>query len=136
MEEKVSWIQLSHVNKEPKVRIAKESVKRMKKKIREITSRKKPISDGVSNKETKPIPYGMVWIFCIGRYAKCISKIGFMDSKKTANVYMETMEETKNQSEKTHWIRYSERTKHMNGEIHEKATGESPVVQYLHRALG
>ena len=29
-------------NKEPKVRIAKESVKRMKNKIREITSRKKP----------------------------------------------------------------------------------------------
>ena len=28
--------------KEPKVRIAKESVKRMKNKIREITSRKKP----------------------------------------------------------------------------------------------
>jgi RNA-directed DNA polymerase len=32
------------IHKEPKVRIAKESVKRMKNKIREITSRKKPYS--------------------------------------------------------------------------------------------
>ena len=32
-----------------------------------------------------------------------------MDSKKTPNVYMETMEVTKNQSEETHWIRRSER---------------------------
>ena len=32
------------MSKEPKVRIAKESIKRMKKKVREITSRKKPYS--------------------------------------------------------------------------------------------
>ena len=31
-----------HLHKEPKVRIAKESLKRMKKKVREITSRKMP----------------------------------------------------------------------------------------------
>ena len=34
-------------HKEPKVRIAKESVQRMKNKIREITSRKKPYPLGI-----------------------------------------------------------------------------------------
>ena len=56
-------------NKEPKVRIAKESLKRMKKKIREITSRKMPYPMEYRIEKLKPISNGMVWIFCISRYA-------------------------------------------------------------------
>jgi hypothetical protein len=61
--------------KEPKVRIAKESMKRMQNKIREITSRKKPYPGGLSNRETKSVFNGLVWIFCIGRYTKCIQEV-------------------------------------------------------------
>ena len=52
-------------DKEPKVRIAKESVKRMKNKIREITSRKKPYSDGISNQETQPVLMGWCGYFAL-----------------------------------------------------------------------
>ena len=59
-------------HKEPKVRIAKESLKRMKKKIREITSRKMPYPMEYRIREIESISNGMVWIFCISRYEICI----------------------------------------------------------------
>ena len=55
-------------HKEPKVRIAKESLKRMKNKIREINIKKDAIPNGISNSEIESIFNWMVWIFCISRY--------------------------------------------------------------------
>ena len=52
-------------SKEPKVRIAKESLKRMKKKVREITSRKMPYPIEYRIQEIEPIFNRMVWIFCV-----------------------------------------------------------------------
>ncbi len=63
-------------HKEPKVRIAKESVKRMKNKIREITSRKKPYPMEYRIKKLNNISW-VVRLLCIGRYAECI---GHFDS--------------------------------------------------------
>ena len=65
---------VSHGIKNQRFELPKQSVKRMKNKIREITSRKKPLSYGISNKETKSIPNRMVRIFRIGGYAKRISR--------------------------------------------------------------
>ena len=60
-------------NKDPKIRIAQQSMKKVKAKIREITSEKTPAFDGATNKGTKPVPYGMVWLFCLSRHAKYLS---------------------------------------------------------------
>ena len=59
-------------NKDPKIRIAQQSMKKVKAKVREITSRKRRI-DGTSHTGIKPVPDGMVWLFCLSRHAKYLS---------------------------------------------------------------
>lgn len=48
-------------------------------------------------------------LHCIGRHAKRVQKLGFMDQKKAPDVYVERLETHKDQSEKAHWIRCAEK---------------------------
>ncbi|WP_246231658.1 group II intron reverse transcriptase/maturase [Sporosarcina jiandibaonis] len=66
-------------HKEPKVRIAKESMKRMKNKIREITSRGKPYPMDYRIKKLNQYNDGVVRLFCICGYAKRFQSFRFMD---------------------------------------------------------
>ena len=96
-------------HKEPKVRIAKESVKRMKNKIREITSRKKPYPMEYRIKKLNQYLMGWCGYFALADTPSVFSEFDWWIKKKASNVYMEELEETKNKSEETHWIRRSER---------------------------
>ena len=59
-------------HKEPKVRIAKESLKRMKKKIREITSRKKPYPMEYRIKKLNQYLMGWCGYFALADTPSCI----------------------------------------------------------------
>jgi len=97
------------LHKEPKVRIAKESMKRMKNKIREITSRKKPFPMDYRIKKLNQYLMGWCGYFALADTPSVFRAFDSWIRRRLRMCMWKKLEETKYEGEEAHWIRCAER---------------------------